>query len=486
MTSLEAFQRSVARALTYLAVVHIPILAAIAAALDRPVWSTTLIASALALAPLWALRMRRPIFVIGLSLVVALVGQTSLLVFNFDGHPWQVEMHFYYFAVLAMLSGFCEWRIIVIAAALIAAHHLSLNMFLPAALYAGGTNLMRVLVHAIVVVVESAMLIGIGHTIRAAFAEAQEAHRKAASAAAQLEEAAVLREQELSATTARADGTSTLLDRFQREIAEATEILYAAAQTLQSDAQTLNQTAAHANAQSATASAASAETAEKVETAAAAGEEMATTIADVGASAARSSQLAASAVSEAARTSATIDELAAVAAEIGQVTGLISAIAAQTNLLALNATIEAARAGESGRGFAVVAQEVKQLAGQTAKATQEIGARIGAMQSATTRSVDAIQTISGIIRELDAFSARIAEAVEQQADAARKIAVNVNSASGSVGQVGDAIAQIESVANLASQSAMKLTGAANGVTDQTKRIRERVSQLTQEIHRISA
>ena len=29
-------------------------------------------------------------------------------------------MHFYYFAVLAMLSGFCEWRVLVTAAALIA------------------------------------------------------------------------------------------------------------------------------------------------------------------------------------------------------------------------------------------------------------------------------------------------------------------------------------------------------------------------------
>ena len=135
-------------------------------------------------------------------------------------------------------------------------------------------------------------------------------------------------------------------------------------------------------------------------------------------------------VVEAERTNATIDELAAVANEIGNVTGLISAIAGQTNLLALNATIEAARAGECGRGFAVVAQEVKALAGQTATATQEIERRIQAMQSATGRSVEAIQAISGTIRELDRFSARIADAVEQQAMAAREIAGNATAAAG--------------------------------------------------------
>ncbi len=81
-----------------------------------------------------------------------------------------------------------------------------------------------------------------------------------------------------------------------------------------------------------------------------------------------------------------------VAEEITKVTDLITAIASQTNLLALNATIEAARAGDTGRGFAVVAQEVKALAGQTAQATRDIGARIGAMQQSTGRSVAAIQS----------------------------------------------------------------------------------------------
>lgn len=486
MTSLEALQRTVARALVALVIAGIPILAVTAWALQRPVGSTTAIAAVLAAAPVAAMLRRRPLIVIAFALAVTLVGQTSLLVFIFDNHPWQVEMHFYYFVVLALLSGFCDWKVMIATAGLIAVYHLSLNTLLPEAIFPGGSNFLRVVIHAIAVVIETTMLVGIGYTIRSAFTAAEKAHQEAEIAAAELERVGLRREKDLSATTMRADRTTELLERFKGEMAESTEILHLAAQTLQSDADHLGKTAANANAQSTTAGSASEETAEKMRSAAAAGEELAVTIADVGSNAAQSSELAAEAVNKAATTSATIDELAVVATEISKVTGLISDIAGQTNLLALNATIEAARAGEAGRGFAVVAQEVKALAGQTAKATSEIGERIAAMQVATRRSVEAIASISGTIRDLDQFSARIAEAVEQQAEAAREISANVHAAADSVRQVGGAIVQIENVADQASRSAAKLTEAATGVTDQTRRIRQQVQTFTEEIQTVRA
>lgn len=486
MTNLHALQQKVARALTVLAIIDIPILMIVAWSLHLPVWSTGAIAGLLATAPIMALLLKRPVIVIAFALDVALIGQTSLFVFDFGGHPWQADMHFYYFAVLAMLSAFCEWKVLVAAAALVAAHHLSLNTFLPEAIYPNGSNLLLTLVHTIIIVIETTMLIIVGRVIRSIFAQAESAHRDAEIAAAELEHAAIRREEELAATKMRADRMKDLFDRFQREIADSTEILHSAAQNLQADAVGLDKTAAVANAQSMTAATASKETASKVQLAASAGEQLATTIADVGSNAAMSSQLAAGAVEEAVKTSTTIDELADVVNEIGKVTELISAIAAQTNLLALNATIEAARAGKAGRGFAVVAQEVKELAGQTASATQEIDQRVGAMQIATGRSVEAIQVISGTIRELDQFSTRIAEAVEQQAKAAREIAANVNVAATNVGQVGNAIIQIENVADQTARSANKLNDAATDVAQQARRIRERVRMLTEEIQAIPA
>lgn len=292
MTSLESFQHTVARALTNLGWVHVPVLAVIAWALGRDAAAFALAGLVFAAVPSLLQWMQRPIPIVAFAIAITLVGQTSLLVLAFSGHPWQVEMHFYYFAVLAMLSGFCDWRILVMAASLISVHHLGLNTFLPDAVYPGGTDYLRVSAHAIPVAIETAMLIFIGYTIRKAFAAVDDARRIAEDSACELEQFAEQQTVSLEDTTLRAGRIDTLIDQFKAEMAESVAILHTAATSLQDNAGRLGVDTTKAAEEAVTVSETCQQTSGKVNSAAQAGEELARTIAHVGENAAQSSRLA--------------------------------------------------------------------------------------------------------------------------------------------------------------------------------------------------
>lgn len=201
---------------------------------------------------------------------------------------------------------------------------------------------------------------------------------------------------------------------------------------------TAEQTSSQANAVSAAAE----EVSTNIEGVATAAEEMTSSVREVANNAAQAARVANEAVQLANQTDVTVRQLSASSNDIGNVIKVITSIAEQTNLLALNATIEAARAGEAGKGFAVVANEVKELAKETAKATEEIGQKIGAIQGDSTQAVDAIANINKIINQISDFQTTIASAVEEQTATTNEISRNVAEAASGSGEIARNITQV--------------------------------------------
>jgi methyl-accepting chemotaxis protein len=209
----------------------------------------------------------------------------------------------------------------------------------------------------------------------------------------------------------RQERISAEIEDFGTEIASSLSELGRLFEQMLASSSLLTETADLASTKTAGAATASDEAFANVRDIASAADELAASVTEIDRQVAYSSVISTKAVNEAARTNDAVRELDQASRRIGDVIGLITNIAGQTNLLALNATIEAARAIEAGRGFAVVAGEVKALSSQTAKATEEIGTQIAAMQDATQRSITAIAAIETTIREIGDISSTIASAI---------------------------------------------------------------------------
>jgi methyl-accepting chemotaxis protein len=192
--------------------------------------------------------------------------------------------------------------------------------------------------------------------------------------------------------------------------------------------------------------------------------EMTSTIQSIAANTNEASKVAGAAVDAARAANTTVAQLGQSSAEIGAVIKVITSIAQQTNLLALNATIEAARAGEAGKGFAVVANEVKELAKQTAKATDDIGRKIIAIQADTKDAVAAIGTMGGVINQINDISATIATAVEEQSATTNEMTRNASEAAGGAGNILTNIGEVAHAAEGTLSSAKASEKAAQEMT----------------------
>jgi methyl-accepting chemotaxis protein len=415
------------------------------------------------------------------TIAIAMMGLPAVLTFMMSGRAWQLDMHMTFFASLAIVTLLCDWRALLAAAGATALHHLALNFLLPWAVFPEGGDFARVVLHAVIVVGQTAALIWLSHRITVAFEEAEQAivtaeaaNEQARALMATERERDSEREQARQVASAAArtfqDGVKSVLGEIETASAEMAEL----AGKLTSDARE-TRTGADSSAKLAQ------DTSAHVQSVASAAQELAASISEVARVLEGADAISERAAEEATRAGSSIHELNTAAREIEDIARLVGDIAEQTNLLALNATIEAARAGDAGKGFAVVASEVKALADQTAKATGNISSRIEALCKAADGAGEALERIGKTIEEVRQASGSAHDNFAEQSGATGEIARLASSASQSTDQVGAQANTVTAVAQRTETAARRFEAASGNLREAAGRLDETLQTFTRQI-----
>ena len=159
--------------------------------------------------------------------------------------------------------------------------------------------------------------------------------------------------------------------------------------------------------------------------------------------------------------------------KIADIIGLIDGIAFQTNILALNAAVEAARAGEQGRGFAVVASEVRSLAGRSADAAREVRSLIGESVERVSHGAALVDRAGSTMEEIVDSIRRVSSIMGELRDTSRQQAIDV-------AQMGDVMAQMDQATQQNAAMVEQMAAAAGSLKSQADELVQTVAVFSTE------
>ncbi len=276
---------------------------------------------------------------------------------------------------------------------------------------------------------------------------------------------------------ARRETIDNLMDSFEESVAGMVNSVAQGAQRMRSTAETMASAGQKTVKRSQMIASGTADADRNVQTVSSATEQLSASVREVGQQVERASSIARTASERATGTNDKMRQLEKAAYQIGNIAQMINEIAGKTHLLALNATIEAARAGEAGKGFAVVAGEVKKLATQTASATDNISASIGAVQHAAAEALQEIGEITDIIGQLNEIAGAIATAVDEQSAATLDIARSAEHAAAGTQEIAKIMSEVEQVASDTGSTADNAFEVAVALSEQSDRMREEMERF---------